>query len=155
MSANRTAPTQAGGHRRFTVEEANATLPLVRLIVSDLVGLARDIGERRGRLAFLMAGHEADAKERRSDPYREELTQIEEEVKKDCRRLDGFVAELRELGIEPARSSEGLVDFPALIDGREVFLSWKLGEPQVAYWHEGGAGSRTRTRLGCKSRQIA
>jgi hypothetical protein len=155
MSTNKTAPTKAGGHRFFTVDEANATLPLVRLIVSDLVGLARDIGERRGRLAFLLAGHEADTARRRDDPYREELAQVEKEVEKDCRRLEGFVAELRELGIEPTRSSEGLVDFPARIEGREVFLSWKLGEPPVVYWHEGGAGSRTRKRLGCKNRQIA
>jgi hypothetical protein len=155
MTANKTTPIQSGVQRFFTIDEANATLPLVRMIVSDLVGLAREIGERRGRLAVLMPGHEAEAKHRRSDPYREELAQIEEEVEKDCQRLDGFVAELRQLGIEPTHTAEGFVDFPALIEGREVFLSWKLGEPQVAYWHEGGNGSRARKRLGCKSRQIA
>ena len=38
----------------------------------------------------------------------------------------------------------GLVDFPALIDGREVYLCWQLGETDIAFWHEleTGFGSR-------------
>ena len=39
---------------------------------------------------------------------------------------------------------QGLVDFPALIEGREVLLCWKDGEPEVAFWHtpEGGFAGR-------------
>ena len=38
----------------------------------------------------------------------------------------------------------GLIDFPAIIDDREVFLCWELGEDEVAYWHdlEAGYGGR-------------
>jgi hypothetical protein len=38
----------------------------------------------------------------------------------------------------------GLLDFPALRDGREVYLCWRLGEPRVAFWHpvEGGFAGR-------------
>ena len=83
----------------------------------------------------------------RRDPYQEELVQIEEELQKDGRRLREYVDELRDLGIEPANGTEGLVDFPALVDGRKVFLCWKLGEPEVRFWHEPNAGYRQRHPL--------
>lgn len=131
-------------HRRtFTVEQANAALPLVRAIVRDLVQLSREVIERRERLSVLLDGRPRDA----NDPYHEELLQIEEELDKDNRRLREFVEELRPLGVEPKSITEGLVDFPAVIDGREVYLCWKLGEPEVLYWHELDAGMRDRQPL--------
>ena len=42
---------------------------------------------------------------------------------------------------------KGLIDFPSLHDGREVYLCWRLGEPQVAYWHELDAGFAGRQKL--------
>ena len=56
----------------FTVEEANAALPLVRVICKDLAELAHDVKQRRERLAMLMP----DRDESRPDVYGEELTQI-------------------------------------------------------------------------------
>jgi hypothetical protein len=127
----------------FTIEEANATLPLVRAIVADLAGLSREVVERRRRLSLLMEGRQAS----RGDPYHDELLQIEEELDKDGRRLQGFVEELRQLGVEPTSGPEGLVDFPAMIGGRLVCLCWKLGEPAVGYWHEVNAGFGQRQPL--------
>ena len=129
--------------RFFTVEEANKSLPLVRAIVDDLAQLSREVIERRERLSVLMDGREEDER----GPYREELTQIEEELEKDSRRLQEYVEELRELGVEPKNGTEGLVDFPALIDGREVYLCWKLDEPEVLFWHEQDAGFAGRQSL--------
>ena len=43
-------------HRHFTVEQANAMLPLVRAVAKDLSDLSRDVIERRERLAHLLAG---------------------------------------------------------------------------------------------------
>ena len=121
----------------FTVEQANAALPLVRAITADLVRLSREVIERRERLALLAARHVGHAK----DPYAEELAQIEEELDKDSQQLQAYVEELRELGVEPKSGPEGLVDFPAMIDDRLVYLCWKLGEPRSA------ALARTRRRL--------
>ena len=42
----------------------------------------------------------------------------------------------------------GLVDFPALIDGREVYLCWEVGEDDVGYWHDMDAGYGGREPLG-------
>ena len=42
---------------------------------------------------------------------------------------------------------EGLVDFPSRLDGRTVFLCWRLGEPEVLHWHELDAGFAGRQPL--------
>ncbi len=143
MTTSHTKPVRSGRGKLYTVAEANASLPLVRAIVGDLVELSRDVTERRHRLSLLRSSTG------RRDPYQEELVQSEAELEKDGRRLREYVDELRELGIEPANGSEGLVDFPALVDGRKVFLCWKLGEPEVRYWHEPDAGYRQRHPLPC------
>jgi hypothetical protein len=127
----------------FTVEQANAMLPLVRAIVVDLAQLSREVVDRRERLAHLLAGRTQHA----GDPYSDELAQIEEELNKDGEQLKGYVEELRHLGVEPKNGVEGLVDFPSIIDGRVVYLCWKLGEPAVQHWHELEAGFQGRQRL--------
>ncbi len=129
--------------RVFTVQEANATLPLVRAIVADLAALSRDVYDRRQRLLLLNSGRQP----RPQDPYQEELAQIEEELKKDTRRLQEYIEELRQLGVEPKSATEGLVDFVSVMDGRRVYLCWKLGEPEILYWHELDAGYRGRQPL--------
>jgi hypothetical protein len=127
----------------FTVEQANAVLPLVRSITTDLVRLSRDVMERRERLALLTAGRNASA----NDPYSQELAQIEEELEKDSAQLQEYVEELRQLGVEPKSGPEGLIDFPSMLDDRLVFLCWKLGENEVTFWHELDAGFRGRQSL--------
>lgn len=131
------------GRKIFTVESANASLPLVRAIATDLAQLSREVVERRERLSLLLAGRERGG----NDLYGEELAQIEEELDKDTQRLQEYVDELRQLGVEPKNGPEGLVDFPALIEGRPVYLCWKVGEPEVLHWHDLDAGFRGRQPL--------
>ena len=118
--------------RMFTVEDANATLPLVGAICRDLSSLSHEVVERKERLSVLLAGRD----ENRDDLYRQELVQIEEELKRDTARVEEYVQELRDLGVEPKVGTEGLVGFPSMMDGRVVFLSWKLDETEVLFWHE-------------------
>ena len=127
----------------FSVEQANAALPLVRAIAGDLAELSREVIDRRERLNLLRGTREA----RPYGPYGEELTQVEDELQKDMLRLQEFVEELRELGVEPKNGPEGLIDFPSMMDGRLVFLCWKLGEPEVLHWHELEAGFSGRQPL--------
>jgi len=144
---NSTFRKPAKSPQLFTVERANAALPLVRAIVSDLVELSQEVTERRRRLSLLKAGRNLEVR----DLYSEELVQIEEELEKDNRRLREYVQELRQLGVEPTDGHEGIVDFPAMLDGRTVYLCWKLGEPEVRYWHEPGSGYRDRKPLAARS----
>ena len=130
--------------RRFCLDEANAMLPLVRVIVSDLVQLARDVSERLERLTMLFAMR--DEIEPR-DPYLEELLAVCEELERDRCRLWEYADELIKLGVEPESVVEGLVDFPSELDGRPVALCWKLGESEISFWHEWDAGYAERRAL--------
>lgn len=127
----------------FTVEEANAHLPLVRAIVSDMVKLSCDLFDRRERLNQLQ-GRRPDGS---NDVYQEELAQIEQDLERDMERLQCYIDELVELGIEPKGARDGLVDFPAMLDGKLVYLCWKLDEPEVLFWHGLEAGFAGRQPL--------
>lgn len=136
-------PSSWGKRKLFTVEQANAALPLVRAIAADLARLSRDVIERRERLSTLLAGRERGTR----DLYGEELAHVEAELEKDSERLQEYVEELRELGVDPKNGPEGLVDFPSMVDGKPVYLCWKLGEPEVLFWHDLDAGFRGRQPL--------
>ncbi len=131
------------GRKLFTVEEANAVLPLVRSIVKDLAELSREVIERRARVHALLEARPA----RDNQIYREELEQIQQELEQDVQKIQEYVEELRQLGVEPKNGPEGLVDFPSWMDGRVVYLCWKLDEPEVMYWHELDAGFAGRQPL--------
>jgi hypothetical protein len=129
----------------FTVEQANAMLPLVRAITSDLKSLAHDVMQRRERLAAFK--RRGSAKVKANDPYADELALMQQNLSADSQRLQEYIDELRALGLEPKGALEGLVDFPSLLDGRLVYLCWQLGEAEVTHWHELDAGFANRQSL--------
>ena len=130
--------------KHYTIAEANATLPLVRRIVEDIQTLAHDLRERHQRLERV-AGPKNQGKT--SAAHDEELERLREELERDGERLQGYVDELTGLGVELKDYFTGLIDFRCMMDGREVYLCWKLGEPYVAHWHELGAGFAGRQPL--------
>jgi hypothetical protein len=119
----------------YTVDEANKTLPLVRAIVGDIVRQFHTVNELRQRLAAV----KGDRRRRESDLYSEELAQSQSELEAEEAKLAAYVEELTKLGVE-LKGPDGLCDFYSLMDGREVYLCWRLGEPQVMHWHELNAG---------------
>jgi len=142
------SPQADRAERLFTVEEANTMMPLVRAIVADLSRLSHDVVERRERVALLRAGRDpGNRTSENRDPYSEELAQIEDELEKQTRELQSYVEELRALGIEPKDGLNGIIDFPAKLDGRRVCLCWRLGEPEVLFWHEIDGGFSGRQPL--------
>jgi hypothetical protein len=128
----------------FTVAEANAALPLVGAIVRDIAELAKDLRERKDRLAHVAPPQRG----RLGDAYREELEQAEAEIDRDYERLREYEQELKNLGVELKDYFTGLVDFLCRFDNRDVYLCWRLGEPEVTYWHELDAGFAGRQKLG-------
>jgi hypothetical protein len=143
MRSSKTLRNHAVHGKIFTPTEADATLPLVHAIVSDIVELSSELSERRKRLKLLL-GNKASGSH---DPYHEELVQVEKDLEKDSLRLREYVEELRALGVEPKSGAEGLVDYPAILNGRKVYLCWKLGESRVLFWHDLEAGYLGRQPL--------
>jgi hypothetical protein len=129
--------------RFYTPAQANAALPLVRAIVQDVVDLARDLRERQERASVLRSG----GRGRLSPAHEEELQPGREEMERGHERLRELEQELTDLGIELKDYFTGLIDFRCRMDGREVYLCWRLGEPAVAYWHELDAGFAGRQKL--------
>lgn len=113
----------------FTPKEANRTLPLVQRIVRDIQaagGQLRGLSEEVGR----------DVEE---DPRGKKL----------IRELQELFEELEQIGCSYKDWSftVGLVDFPAIIDGKEVLLCWRSDEPGVLYYHGLEAGYAGRKRI--------
>ncbi|GIW91087.1 MAG: hypothetical protein KatS3mg109_1519 [Pirellulaceae bacterium] len=133
----------------FTVAEANATLPLVKAIVRDIVALSSSIIDRRSRLDYLKSRQRSNRPD--VPAYADELADAERQLARDIQQLQEYVAELEELGVELKSASEGLVDFPSMMDGRIVYLCWKHGEPEIQYWHELDAGFAGRQPLAAES----
>ena len=132
-------PANSSAWRRQT--EAR---PLVRAIVTDIVRSFQTVDELRQRLSAI--AHRGARKPSADDPYAEELAQTRGELENEETRLREFIDELEKLGVE-LKGPDGLCDFPSMIEGRPVYLCWRLGEPQVSYWHELNTGFSGRQPL--------
>jgi hypothetical protein len=126
--------------KQFTVEEANKTLPLVRRIVEDVVRQHRLWRERILELDLV-------ASSTRPDETRARALALETDAQNLAHEIDGYQRELEALGIQLKDRRIGLVDFPSEIGGRRVLLCWRLGEPEVQYWHDEDAGYAGRQPL--------
>lgn len=102
----------------FTPAEANKTLPLVRKIVKDILDTSREM-----RLIAEEIGSRAEEDSR--------IQRLADDIEK-------FTLELEEIGcfFKDWNFSIGLVDFPAIIDGKEVFLCWRSDEDDILYYHD-------------------
>jgi hypothetical protein len=125
--------------KQFTVEQANATLPLVRKIVEDIVTQYRIWNEKLNEIDLVAAsGRAGDA---------EIADRLAGEAQAIARDIEGFRRELADLGIQVKDPGIGLIDFPSTMGNRPVFLCWRLGEREVGYWHELNAGYAGRQPL--------
>jgi hypothetical protein len=122
----------------FTVQEANALLPDVRIIVGKIqrahrkLSLFRDEARKAAEAAEQGGGGMASGV-----AYAAVLTELTTQV-----------TELEALGVQLKDFERGLVDFPSLRDGRVVLLCWQLGEgDELEWWHDVDAGFAGRTPL--------
>jgi hypothetical protein len=113
--------------RRFSLEQANRTLPLVGRIAADIVQSHKNATTLQSTLEQTPAA----AKGRE---------QLERELENTMERLHALLDELYSVGCEIKDFQTGLVDFIGRHQGRDVYLCWKLGEEKIQSWHELDAG---------------
>ena len=118
--------------RHFTVEEATAMLP-------RLDATLRRLRDERDRLTDTEA-HEllstAAPGNGGGQPGRE--------VGEAFLAVRALLGEIQDRGIVVRDIDRGLIDFPAILEGREVYLCWELDEDDIGFWHdlESGYGGR-------------
>lgn len=124
----------------FTLDEANSTLPLVSRILRDIVHCHEEIGELKRARLHLLDSTKGDASrhERESDEVEEEI--LRGRIRGKLAEIDSYFQELAKIGCECKDPKAGLVDFPAELNERIVYLCWKLGESEISHWHELEAG---------------
>ena len=112
----------------FTAKQANQTLPLVRKIVEDILECGQQI---------------------RSLSVETEKPEENPEINRLMDHLDVLFEELESLGCfyKDWNFSLGLVDFPAQIGGKEVFLCWRSDEKEVLYYHDAESGFTGRKSI--------
>src|SRR3990170_2258319 len=79
--------------------------------------------------------------------HAKELKAREDSIRDLVYRMERHVSQLVAWDITLRDIETGLVDFPALVNGRQVCLCWRLGEERVGYWHELDAGLAGRKPL--------
>lgn len=122
--------------RFFTVAEANALLPRLTALLDELRAARDAIRAARADLLPVLEAAIGNGGSRKAGemlPYFE--------------RMERAILTIRDLGCELKDIDMGLVDFPALREGRVVYLCWRYGEDRLRYWHELDAGFAGRQPL--------
>lgn len=122
--------------RYYTLEEARATLPQVKAYMADV---------QAARVAILRA--KPDVWPALKAAASNGGNRTAGEVAIHFERLERGVKGILELGVFVKDVDQGLVDFLGKRNGREIFLCWKHGEDDIAYWHEVNTGYEDRRPL--------
>lgn len=122
----------------FTLEEANALLPKVRSVLTKI----RDCYQR---ITALRETAQAAANSAQFGGGGMEGGSL---YVNSIYQLNQSMLELDNLGIQLKDYSRGLIDFPAMRDGRVVLLCWQFGEgDEIEWWHDIDAGFAGRQHI--------
>jgi hypothetical protein len=121
--------------RHYTLEEASELLPRVVEVIERMRLARNQLGDREAREALSEAGPTNGG----GTPGRT--------VSQGFLELRDSMIELRDLDVVLRDLDRGLLDFPSLRDGREVYLCWQEGEDAIRFWHEPDTGFGGRRPL--------
>ena len=137
----------------YTFDRANAVLPEVRETLEMLRGLRSEVIILRDRITAINLPHLVPGGVATAPPgmtqdealeetrvLRLRLQGLVDQMQGAALRLDSWSIQLRDI-------ETGLVDFPALVSGRPVWLCWRVEEPEVAWWHEVTESYSSRRRI--------
>jgi hypothetical protein len=147
--------------RFYDIDDANAAVPELGEILTTLAAQRAELIRLRDEV-LARPSAEARGDEAGGDPASEppeptgaaETAVVADELRLTRLRMQGLVdqmaagvARIEAMGITLRDIGEGLVDFPALVNGRQVWLCWRRGEDAVEYWHSIDTGFSGRQPL--------
>jgi hypothetical protein len=122
--------------RYFTVSEANSLLPTIEPLMADLLA-------RRAKAVRLYSQLKPALNEHGGDVGGALAT----EMAHDFGKIETLITRIQTYGCVVKDMNIGLLDFLAERDGREVYLCWRYGEPQISHYHDLHTGFNSRQRL--------
>jgi len=123
--------------RFFTIQEANEALKTVRQLMDEVQVIRQKI------LANQPEAWPAIEKSAGNGGNKALSAMVQ-----DFERLDALIHQILDTGVQIKDINSGLLDFSAMRNGREVYLCWKYGEGDIAFWHEVDAGYAGRQPIG-------
>src|SRR5262245_38314190 len=128
--------------KRFTLLEAERLLPEIEIMIREAVSLKAHYTEAEQALQSLA---QRVAMQGGVVVDREMVLETRARRDRNAERLKSAIEKIQEHGCVIKDLDIGLVDFPTLFHGREVYLCWRMGESGIRYWHgtdEGFAGRK-------------
>ncbi len=122
--------------RIFTLSEANSLLPQLEELLTEIRHLRK----------FLVS-IEAEIKKASGHAAQDGGSPFGPSYLKTLERIIKNIEQINELGVLVKDLEKGLCDFAYMMDGRVVYLCWKLGESEIGWWHETNAGFAARQPL--------
>lgn len=123
--------------RTYTIEEANALVPEVRAVLLQVAVEQARLDRAHADIHRRLEGDGDPGTLEQAGRHEAEMANIADGIRTLHDHLAG-------LGIVLRDSEMGLVDFPAIRDGRRVWLCWRLADPRVEHWHGTDEGYATR-----------
>jgi hypothetical protein len=115
--------------RYFTLQEANQALTVIRPLMDEIQNIRQEILARQPDVWPVVERAAGNG----GSPAASKMV-------REFERLDALVYQVQDTGVLFKDINLGLLDFSALKEGREVYLCWKYGEQDIAFWHEIEAG---------------
>ena len=126
--------------RFYSIDQADARLRELAPLLDKLKADRSEVASARDELArFRDTNGNAN--------HADELKAREDRIRGLVYRMERYVSQLVAWDITLRDIETGLVDFPALVNGRQVCLCWRLGEARIGFWHELDAGFTGRRPL--------
>lgn len=126
--------------RFYRLDEANERLAELRPMLQALRADRNTVAELQQKIRDARA-HNGSAE------HAGEMAKLEREVRRVVGRMKRTVQQVDDWGVALRDIGTGLIDFPALANGRPIWLCWRLGEDDINWWHEADRGFDERRRL--------
>ena len=127
----------------YTVEEANDMLPWV----AEQLGIAAEAADRLSEARSDQAELEGLSRSNGHGDIDSRLSDVRADARRALDALRSVLDEFEARGIPVRDVDSGLIDFPGERDGKKVWLCWRMGEPEVGFWHEINTGFIDRRPL--------